>query len=96
MPPVSFHAGIWKGVARHWADGSSHRASWSYEHPAERHKCYQSQNVTKNEASFVNITILENAKASQPRRQYCLCPLFLQEGSKLQEPEDVIQVLINY
>lgn len=57
LPPVSFRAGIWKGLARHRADGSSHHASWSHEHHAETHGYYQSQNATKNEASLVNTTM---------------------------------------
>lgn len=56
----------------------------------------ESQNAPQNEASFVSTNILEYAKTLQPKRRYCLCPLFLQEGSKLQALEDVIQVLINY
>lgn len=96
VPPGSFHAVNWKSTTQQQAGCSSHCGPWSYDHQVESHLCYLSQNVPQNEASFVSMNISECAKTLQPKRQYCLCPLFLQEGSKIQAPEDVIQVLINY
>lgn len=90
IPHVLFHAGNWKGITWQRAGGSSHCDPRSCGHHSH---C---QNAPQYTASFVRTKRSEHAKTLQPKSQCRLCPLFLQEGSKLQALEDVIQVLINY